>query len=208
MTLPFRSTRKHSANAFFRPLCTSPGWRSIDWHASWRLASGDGGASAAFAPTWAHTAWIELGLACKVPSNWCRQWPVSAGIAAEPTIEHCPSRGRYITAEVSDDAARVMRQARSLKCKKVFSAHRQRAPIHRRSRRVTTALPPLQKFRPLPLGITARTALREKAAVSVTLWVLALALVLVFPRASPASAGDGSVYYPTLQDGHSFRGLR
>src|SRR5258708_16276442 len=56
MTLPLRSTRKHSENAFPRPLCASPDSRSTDLHASWLLASGDGGASAAFDAAWAHTA--------------------------------------------------------------------------------------------------------------------------------------------------------
>ena len=48
ITLPLRSTRKHSENAFPRPLCASPDSRSTDLHASWPLASGDGGASATF----------------------------------------------------------------------------------------------------------------------------------------------------------------
>src|SRR5262245_53598908 len=48
MILPFRSTRKHSGNAFPRLLCGSANSGSVDLHASWLLASGDGGTSAAF----------------------------------------------------------------------------------------------------------------------------------------------------------------
>src|SRR5215831_9578346 len=58
MICPFRSMRKHSVMALPPLTCISPDSRSIDLHARWRLASGDGRARAAFGATLAHTAWI------------------------------------------------------------------------------------------------------------------------------------------------------
>ena len=45
---PLRSMRKHSVIALPLLTCISPESRSMDLHARWRLASGDGGVSAAF----------------------------------------------------------------------------------------------------------------------------------------------------------------
>src|SRR5262245_66565139 len=50
--------RKHSVIARPPVLCISPDSRSIALHARWRLASGDGGASATFGATLDDTAWI------------------------------------------------------------------------------------------------------------------------------------------------------
>src|SRR5262249_18482882 len=82
MFLPWRSPRKHSSNAFAGPLGAPPDSRSIDWPASWRLASSDGGASATFGATWAHTAWItgsKIGTAT---------WPP---VEPPPSVRRLPS---------------------------------------------------------------------------------------------------------------------
>src|SRR5262249_37892149 len=67
---PLRSMRKHSVITLPPALCTSPDSRSIDLHARWRLASGDGGASAVFGATLDHTAWMtgsKIGTATWAP---------------------------------------------------------------------------------------------------------------------------------------------
>src|SRR5260370_21256794 len=62
--------RKHSVMALPPLTCISPDSRSIDLHARWRLASGDGGASAALGAALDHTAWItrsQIGTATCPP---------------------------------------------------------------------------------------------------------------------------------------------
>src|SRR6516225_3224577 len=83
-----RSMRKHSVIALPTALCTSPDSRSIDLHARWRLASGDGGASATFGATLDHTAWMtgsKIGTAT---------WPP---VAPPPSVRRLPSALSYPT---------------------------------------------------------------------------------------------------------------
>src|SRR6476661_2433404 len=70
MILPLASIRKHSATAFPRLVAISPESKSVDLQLSWRFASGDGGASAVFGATLAHTAWMigsKIGTATPPP---------------------------------------------------------------------------------------------------------------------------------------------